>query len=93
MVEGGRPRDGERVSVVMVFDIHAGAVSDGRDRHRVDRLCRYLARPPIAQERLVEIASRKLRYADAPTRAALPREAGMLLVGLTLYDIMGQHQP
>jgi len=62
MVEGGRPRDGERASVVMGFDIHAGAVIDGRDRPRVERLCRYLARPPIAQERLVEIASGKLRY-------------------------------
>ncbi|MDC3959965.1 transposase [Polyangium jinanense] len=30
------------------FDIHAGAVIDGRDRRRVERLCRYLARPPIA---------------------------------------------
>ncbi|MDC3983160.1 transposase [Polyangium jinanense] len=34
MVEGDRPRDGERVSVVMGFDIHAGAVIDGRDCHR-----------------------------------------------------------
>jgi len=33
-------------------------VIDGRDRHRVERLCRYLARPPT-QERLVEIAGRK----------------------------------
>src|SRR5690606_25101585 len=25
---------------------------DGRDRQRLERLCRYLARPPLAQERL-----------------------------------------
>lgn len=27
---------------------------DGRDRKRVERMCRYLARPPIAMERLTE---------------------------------------
>jgi hypothetical protein len=47
----------------MGFDTHAGAVIDGRDRPRVERPCRYLARPPITQERLVEIANGKLRYA------------------------------
>jgi hypothetical protein len=62
MVEGDRTRDDERACVVMGFDIHAGAVIDGRDRRRVERLCRYLARPPIAQERLVEIVGGKLRY-------------------------------
>jgi hypothetical protein len=28
----------------------------------VERLCRHLARPPIAQERLVEVAGGKLRH-------------------------------
>ena len=28
----------------------------------MERLCRYLARPPIAQERLVELADGRLRY-------------------------------
>jgi hypothetical protein len=61
MVEGDRTRDDERASVVMGFDVHAGAVIDGRDRRRVERLCRYLARPPIAQKRLVEITSEARR--------------------------------
>ncbi|MDC0744939.1 transposase [Polyangium mundeleinium] len=62
VVERDRTRDDERMAVVMGFDVHAGAAIDGRDRKRVERLCRYLARPPIAQERLVEVAGGKLRY-------------------------------
>jgi hypothetical protein len=41
--------------------LHAGAAIDVWDRKRVERLCRYLARPPIARERLVEVAGGKLR--------------------------------
>jgi hypothetical protein len=36
----------------MGFNVHAGAAIDGRDRKRVERVCRYLVRPPIATERL-----------------------------------------
>jgi hypothetical protein len=34
------------------FDLHAGVTVAGEDRHRLEQLCRYLLRPPIAQERL-----------------------------------------
>jgi hypothetical protein len=34
------------------FDLHAGVVVPPRDRARLERLCRYALRPPIAQERL-----------------------------------------
>ncbi|WP_181197423.1 transposase [Enhygromyxa salina] len=33
-------------------NIHVGPVIDGRDRKRLERLCRYMARPPVCQERL-----------------------------------------
>lgn len=33
-----------------------------RDRARLERLCRDVCRPPIAQERLLELAGGKLRY-------------------------------
>ena len=33
-----------------------------RDRARLEHLCRYVCRPPIAQERLEETANGKLRY-------------------------------
>ena len=32
------------------------------DRDRLERLCRYLARPPIAQDRLTALADGRLRY-------------------------------
>ena len=34
------------------FDLHAGVVIPPRDRARLERLCGYALRPPIAQERL-----------------------------------------
>lgn len=33
-------------------NVHAQRAFDGRDRRRLERVCRYLARPPLAQERL-----------------------------------------
>ena len=33
-------------------NVHVGAALGARDRRRLERLCRYVARPPIAQERL-----------------------------------------
>jgi len=33
-------------------DLHAGVTVGGADRQRLEQLCRYLLRPPIAQERL-----------------------------------------
>jgi hypothetical protein len=34
------------------FDLHAGVTVPGEERERLEQLCRYLLRPPIAQERL-----------------------------------------
>ena len=34
------------------FDLHAGVVAPAGHRHRLERLCRYALRPPIAEERL-----------------------------------------
>ena len=36
------------------FDLHAGVTVAGEDRRRLEQLCRYLLRPPIAQERLTQ---------------------------------------
>lgn len=43
------------MAVVAGFNVHAGPVIDGRDRKRVERVCRYLTRPPIATERLTQV--------------------------------------
>ena len=50
------------VADVMGFNVHAKVAIDGRDRPRLERLVRYLARPPIAQDRLELRADARVRY-------------------------------
>src|SRR5690606_16394286 len=40
----------EPAAVVAGVNVHAGVAFDGKDKPRLERLCRYLARPPIAQD-------------------------------------------
>ena len=51
------------VAEVRGVNVHAERVVDGRDRKQLERLCRYLARPPLSHERLSELADGKLRLA------------------------------
>lgn len=44
------------------FNVYAGRAIDGRDRAQLERQCRYLARPPLAQHRLTELPDGRLRY-------------------------------
>jgi hypothetical protein len=62
VVEPARARKSERVGESDGFNVHADVAVPARDRAQLERLCRYLCRPPIAQERLEETASGKLRY-------------------------------
>jgi Putative transposase/Transposase zinc-binding domain len=62
VVETDGARTDEHVAVVHGFNIHAGKVIDGRDRQRVERVVRYLARPSLAQTRLEELPDGRLRY-------------------------------
>jgi putative transposase len=61
IVDSPRMGKGECAVVVDGFNVYAGDAIDGRDRKRIERMCRYLARPPIAMERLIE-AGEDLRY-------------------------------
>ncbi len=49
---GDRPPPGRRHARADGFDLHANVVSPAGDRERLERLCRYALRPPVAQERL-----------------------------------------
>ncbi|MBK7583385.1 MAG: transposase [Myxococcales bacterium] len=40
------------IAEVRGINLHAAQVIDGRDRRRVERLVKYITRPPIAQDRL-----------------------------------------
>ena len=44
------------------MSLHADVSVPARDRKRLERLCRYVARPPLALERLVELPDRRLAY-------------------------------
>jgi hypothetical protein len=42
------------------FDLHGAVAVAGEDRDRLEQLCRYLLRPPIAQERLALLPDGKI---------------------------------
>jgi hypothetical protein len=48
-------------------NVHAERVVDGRDRAQLERLCRYLARPPLSHDRLSELPDGRLRVAFKKT--------------------------
>ncbi len=62
VVDPKRARSGERVGESQGIDVHAEVVVPARDRARLERLCRYMCRPPIAQNRLEDIPGGKLSY-------------------------------
>jgi hypothetical protein len=54
------PLADEPVAEVRGINVHAKQVVDGRDRRQLERLCRYITRPPVAQERLKRLADGRL---------------------------------
>jgi hypothetical protein len=50
------------MAVVRGFNLHGKTRVDGRDRNRLEQLCCYIARPPIAQERLHLLEDGRIRY-------------------------------
>ncbi len=55
-------RIGNRCSVCDGFSLHANVKIDGKDRDKLEKLCRYTARPPVALERLSETEDGKILY-------------------------------
>ena len=51
------------------FDLHGAVAVAGEDRDRLEQLCRYLLRPPIAQERLALRPDGKILDAGAEPAA------------------------
>jgi hypothetical protein len=49
------------VAEVGGINVHASAAVDGRDRRRLEQLCRYMARPPLCQERLEQPSDGRIR--------------------------------
>ena len=58
---GEEPRN-ERVAKANGFSLHAGVSCDGHQRALRERLCRYIARPAVAEQRLTVNAQGKVVY-------------------------------
>jgi hypothetical protein len=72
------------------FDLHAGVVVPPRDRARLERLCRYALRPPVAHDRIHWTAAGQVvldlrhRWVDGTTRLVFePLELLERLAALT----------
>ena len=61
------------------YNLHAGVVIPARDREGLRRLCRYIARPPLAKDRLSETPEGRVRielkrpWSDGSTSIELTR--------------------
>jgi hypothetical protein len=53
---------GPRCASVQGFSVHADVCVPARDRRRLERLCRYVGRPPVATERLSELPDGRILY-------------------------------
>ena len=62
LLDPERARPAEPVAEIMGFNVHAARAIAARDRQRLEQLCRYLCRPPIAQQRLELLSDGRVRY-------------------------------
>jgi hypothetical protein len=58
--DSGDPDASPRAPQVGGMSLHAGVAVPARDRRRLERLCRYVARPPLANDRLEELPDGRL---------------------------------
>lgn len=54
--------DNARVAKLNGFSLHAGVAAHANQRKKLERLCRYIARPAIAEKRLSITPTGKVRY-------------------------------
>ncbi len=52
----------EPAGQVAGFSLHAGVAAKAGQRDKLERLCRYVARPPVAERRLSLTGQGKVRY-------------------------------
>jgi hypothetical protein len=44
------------------FSLHAGVATKANERAKLERLCRYITRPPVATKRLLRTRNGRVRY-------------------------------
>ena len=59
---GSLEESGARVAKVAGFSLHAGVAAARHERQKLERLCRYITRPAIAEPRLSLTPSGNVRY-------------------------------
>jgi hypothetical protein len=65
----------DRVGKVAGFSLHAGVAAMADERKKLERLCRYIARPAVSEKRLSLTSAGNVRYQlKTPYRESLPRE-------------------
>lgn len=60
--EGSFQSNGSRCAIVSGFSVHAGVGIRAVDRKGLERLCKYVSRPPVAADRLVQLPDGRLTY-------------------------------
>jgi hypothetical protein len=59
------------------FSLHAGVAARADERKKLERLCRYISRPAVAEKRLSLTSGGNVRYQlKTPYRESLPHERG-----------------
>lgn len=56
------PLGSDRVAKLAGFSLHAGVAAKAHQRDKVERLCRYIARPAVSEKRLSLTSTGKVRY-------------------------------
>jgi len=56
------PPGTDRVAKLAGFSLHAGVAAKAHQRKKIERLCRYIARPAVSEKRLSLTSTGKIRY-------------------------------
>ncbi len=83
--EPEQPSDGRGAAQAGGFSLHAGLDIQPQQREKLERLCRYVSRPPIAVERLALTSSGLVRY-----QLKTPYRDGTTHIVLDPLDLMAR---
>jgi len=51
-----------RVANIAGFSLHAGVAAEAYQRNKLERLCRYISRPAVSENRLTVLSNGNIRY-------------------------------